>query len=86
MFETKAPAAAIAAYVLRRGAAYSGEILDEFDISPSTLRRRRQELRWLGIEFIDRGRGSLYAPAEVAKQLPTTSRPYDAYQGATPFT
>jgi hypothetical protein len=58
-----------------RGAAYSGEILDEFGISESTLRRRRSELRALGIEFAENGRGSLYFTAELARQLPTTSQP-----------
>ena len=57
------------------GAAYSGEILDEFGISESTLRRRRSELPALGIEFAENGRGSLYFTAELACQLPTTSQP-----------
>jgi hypothetical protein len=78
--ETKAPALAIAMFVRRRGAAYSGEILDEFLISQSTLRRRRVELRRLGIEFVERGRGSLYAPSELAHQLPTTSQPQHGSQ------
>ena len=35
----------IAAFVRRRGAAYSGEILDEFGISEMTLRRRARRKR-----------------------------------------
>jgi len=73
-FETRAPALVIAAVVSARGAAYSGEILDEFQLSESTLRRRRPELA-LGIRFLENGRGSLYAPAELADHLPTTHQP-----------
>jgi hypothetical protein len=72
---TRVPAAAIAVWLRRRGAAYSGEILDEFGISQSTLRRRRPELRWYGIEYIENGRGSLYLTAELARQLPRNSAP-----------
>jgi hypothetical protein len=72
---TRAPAAAIAFWIRRRGAAYSGETIDEFGISESTLRRRRSELPALGIEFAENGRGSLYFTAELACQLPTTSQP-----------
>ena len=38
MFETRAPAWAIAAYVNEQGAVYSSEILDRFGISEQTLR------------------------------------------------
>jgi hypothetical protein len=65
---------AIAAYVCRQGAAYSGEILARFDISPTTLRRRRPELSRLGIVFVDRGGGSFYVTAELAGQLPSSCR------------
>jgi hypothetical protein len=51
---------AIAAFVRRRGAAHSGELLDEFLLSESTLRRRRPELERLGVRFVENGRGSLY--------------------------
>ena len=57
------------------GSRLLGGILDEFGISESTLRRRRSELRALGIEFAENGRGSLYFTAELALQLPTTSQP-----------
>lgn len=70
LLQTRVHAAAIAAFVNKRGAAYSGEILDEFLISQSTLRRRRPELRRLGIHFVERGRGSFYAPADLAHHLP----------------
>jgi hypothetical protein len=71
---TRAPAPAIALWIRERGAAYSGEILDAFGISQATLRRRRAELRWLGIEFVQNGRGSLYVTSELARQLPRTSQ------------
>jgi hypothetical protein len=71
LLSTRVPALAIAAFVDKRGAAYSGEILDEFLISHSTLRRRRPELRRLGIHFVERGRGSFYAPAAHVRHLPT---------------
>jgi hypothetical protein len=75
LFETRVPALAIACFVNERGAAYSGEILDEFLISQSTLRRRRSELRRFGICFVERGRGSFYVAARVASQLPTNYLP-----------
>lgn len=58
--DTRAPALAIALFIRRRGAAYSGELLDEFMLSESTLRRRRPELERLGVRFVENGRGSLY--------------------------
>jgi hypothetical protein len=75
LFATRVPALAIARFVNERGAAYSGEILDEFLISQSTLRRRRPELRRFGISFVERGRGSLYVAAGLAHQLPTNYPP-----------
>jgi DeoR/GlpR family transcriptional regulator of sugar metabolism len=44
---TRVPVLAIAAYVSENGVVYSAEILDRFQISSSTLRRRRHELRRL---------------------------------------
>jgi hypothetical protein len=72
---TQAPALAIAVFVRKRGAAYSAEILDSFDISESTLRRRRPELHRLGIEFVRRGRGSFYADSSLTRQFPTNYLP-----------
>jgi predicted DNA-binding transcriptional regulator YafY len=72
---TRAPAAAIAFWIRQRGAACSAEILDEFGISESTLRRRRSELRAFGVEFLENGRGSLYITRELARQLPTNRQP-----------
>jgi hypothetical protein len=72
---TQAPALAIAVFVRERGAAYSAEILNGFDISESTLRRRRSELRRLGLEFIPRGRGSFYRDTGVTNHFPTTYLP-----------
>jgi|SRR5215203_328640 len=70
--ENKAHAHAIAAFVQRRGAAYSGELLDEFGISHQTLRRRRPQLARLGVRFLPNGRGSVYmAEAVLAYHLPT---------------
>jgi hypothetical protein len=66
----RAPAVAIAHFVRENGAVYSGEILDRFYLSESTLRRRRPELARLGIRFLENGRGSVYATAELARQLP----------------
>jgi hypothetical protein len=68
---TQAPALAIALFVRERGAAYSAEILNAFDISESTLRRRRSQLRWLGIDFVPRGRGSFYSDSRLTGQFPT---------------
>jgi biotin operon repressor len=70
LLSTRVPPLAIATFVNERGAAYSGEILDEFLISESTLRKRRPELRRLGIHFVERGRGSFYAVAGLTSQLP----------------
>lgn len=64
--EGRAPALAIAGFVRENGAVYSSEILDRFFLSESTLRRRRPELARLGIRFLENGRGSLYATAELA--------------------
>jgi hypothetical protein len=71
----RTPAMAIAAFVRERGAVYSTEILDHFFLSETTLRRRRPALARLGIRFLENGRGSVYATAELAEQLPSTSLP-----------
>ena len=71
----RAPALAIAAFVRENGARYSSEILDRFFLSESTLRRRRPELARLGIRFLENGRGSFYATAELARQLPSSCLP-----------
>jgi hypothetical protein len=75
MHETRVPAWAIAAFVNEHGAVYSSEILDRFLISEQTLRRRRPELRSLGIEFVPRGRGSFYVAPGFTRRLPTGSLP-----------
>ena len=79
MFETRVPAWVIAAYVNEQGAVYSSEILDRFLISEQTLRRRRPELRSLGIEFVERGRGSFYVAPGLACRLPAASLPESAF-------
>jgi hypothetical protein len=71
---SRSPALAIAAFVRSEGAAYSGQILDRFDMAESTLRRRRAQLLELGIVFIERGRGSFYTTSELAEQLRATCR------------
>jgi hypothetical protein len=73
--ESRAPALAIAAYVSERGAVHSGEILDRFLMSQSTLRRRRPDLGRLGIVFVERGRGSLYVAPALARYVPATYLP-----------
>jgi hypothetical protein len=73
---TQAPALAIALLVRERGAAYSAEILNAFDISEPTPRRRRLKLRWLGIDFVPRGRGSFYSDSRLTRQFPTTWLPH----------
>jgi hypothetical protein len=55
LLSTRVPALAIAVFVNERGAAYSGEILDEFLISQSTPRPQRADLRRLGIQFVEKG-------------------------------
>jgi len=66
----------IAAFVRDSGGAvYSSEILDRFFLSDSTLRRRRPELARLGIRFLENGRGSVYATAELVQHLPDNSLP-----------
>jgi hypothetical protein len=70
-----APALAIAAFVREHGACYSSEVLDHFFFSETTLRRRRPELARLGIRFLANGRGSVYATAELAGQLPSACLP-----------
>lgn len=72
-----APALAIAAYIEERGAAFSQELLWYFSLGQSTLRRRRPELRRLGIEFVERGRWSFYAPAALLDRYPTARLPLD---------
>lgn len=72
----RAPAEAIACYVLGRdGAASSAEILEHFDLSEQTLRRRRPLLARLGVVFVENGSGSRYVATELAKQLPATCLP-----------
>jgi hypothetical protein len=71
---TRVPALAIAAFVSEHGAVYSTEILDRFLISSSTLRRRRPELRRLGIVYVPNGRGSFYATPGIAGRLPASYR------------
>src|SRR5205814_4857485 len=69
------PALAIAAYVADQGAVYSEELLEHFELSESSLRRRRPALRRLGIEFVRHGRWSFYATAETLARFPTARRP-----------
>jgi hypothetical protein len=72
----RTPALAIAAFVRESGGAvYSSEILDRFFLSETTLRRRRPKLARLGIRFLENGRGSIYAAAELAEHLPDSSLP-----------
>jgi DNA-binding IclR family transcriptional regulator len=73
--ETRVPALAIAAYVSEHGAVYSAEILDRFQLSASTLRRRRPELHRLGLIFVERGRGSFYVAPQLAGLLLTSYQP-----------
>lgn len=72
---TRAHALAIAAFVEKHGAVYSSEILDAFDISESSLKRRRPALLRLGLVFVENGRGSFYATAELIRQLPSDYPP-----------
>jgi hypothetical protein len=73
------PALAIASYVRSRdGAASSAEILERFGFGHSTLRRRRPELRRLGIVFLEDGNRSVFATQELANQVPTKYRPEHA--------
>jgi hypothetical protein len=66
------PALAIAAFVrARHGAASSQEIREQFNIGYSTLRRRRPELRRLGIVHVEDGNRSFFATRELVDQLPT---------------
>jgi hypothetical protein len=74
-FAAKTPALAIADFVQQRGAVYSSEILGTFGIGYSSLRRRRRELRRLGIVFVENGAGSFYATEALARQLPADSAP-----------
>ena len=69
------PALAIAAFVERHDAVSSADILLHFDIGESTLRRRRPALRRLGIEFVENGRWSFYARADLLARLPATRLP-----------
>jgi hypothetical protein len=73
----RAPALAIASYVLgREGAATSAEILDRFQLSHQTLRRRRRpELERLGIVFVENGNRSMYVAHELIDQVPTKCLP-----------
>lgn len=79
MHETRVPAWTIAVFVNEHGAVYSSEILDRFLISEQTLRRRRPELRRLGIEFVERGRGSFYVAPGFTRRLPAGSLPEPAF-------
>ena len=71
----RVPALAIAAFVREHGAVYSSEILDRFFLSETTLRRRRPALARLGIRFLENGRGSIYATAELTDRLPASYLP-----------
>jgi hypothetical protein len=71
----RAPALAIASYVRGREGAASSAILERFDIGQSTLRRRRPELRRLGIVFVEDGNRSFYATRELTDRVPTTYQP-----------
>ena len=77
--ETRVPALAIAAYVSEHGAVYSAEILDRFQLSASTLRRRRPELRRLGLLFVERGRGSFYVAPQLVEFLSASYRSNDVF-------
>jgi hypothetical protein len=72
----RAPSIAIASYVRNReGVASSGEILERFGLSQSTLRRRRPELARLGIVFISDGNRSMYATHELTDNyLPSATK------------
>jgi transposase-like protein len=65
----RAPAIAIASFVAARGGASSHEILERFLMDTTTLRRRRRELRRLGIAFVENGSGSYYAPSELVRAI-----------------
>lgn len=65
----RAPATAIASFVVSRGGASSHEILQHFLMDTTTLRRRRPELRQLGIVFVENGSGSYYAPTELVRAI-----------------
>ena len=67
VFRPRAPALAIAMFVCSRGAVYSGEIAAAFDISESSLKRRRPKLRQLGITFVQDGSGVFYASDELLR-------------------
>jgi hypothetical protein len=72
----RTPAIAIAAFVMKRGAASSAEILATFQLSEQTLRRRRPELRQLGIDFVGNGSGSYYVERTLVDQLPSQPTNY----------
>ena len=46
--------------------------MNRFQISPTTLRRRRPELARLGIDFVSDRNRSYYATREAAHRLPTS--------------
>jgi hypothetical protein len=69
------PALAIAAFVERHDAVSSADLLLHFGIGESTLRRRRPALRRLGVEFVENGRWSFYARADLLARLPATRLP-----------
>lgn len=72
----RAPALAIASYVRNRdGAASSAEIFERFGIGHSVLKRRRPELRRLGIVFVEDGNRSFYATEALIHRLPSKYQP-----------
>jgi len=80
----RAPAIAIASYVLTRNGASSQEILEHFQVERTTLRRRRAELRRLGVAFVENGAGSFYVPeglSAAASEHMRGTRPPDPDTG-----
>jgi hypothetical protein len=70
----KAPSIAIASYISSRdGAVSSSEILQRFGVGHSTLKRRRPELRRLGIVFVEDGNRSFYATRQLIKDFPPST-------------
>jgi hypothetical protein len=75
------PVIALAAYIDEQGAVYSTELLLRFPLSESGLRRSRAALRRLGIDFVENGRWSYYARADLLARYPTTSPPITSRNG-----
>jgi hypothetical protein len=70
--QNRAHAHEIAVYMRSRGTVFSGEILDKFEMSHKTLRRRRPALERLGIRFVE-NRGSFYRTDPVTGHSPSTT-------------